>query len=83
MASIRRQDPRPRPRLVGMLGAIGGGITGFALAAGIYLLVNPVLEGSDSGIEELQGLLWNIVPLLTLAGVALGWWIATRWRPDR
>ncbi len=55
-----------------------GILVGFGLGAGIYLLVNPVLEASDGLVQELQGMLWNIVPGLTVAGGIGGWMIAAR-----
>lgn len=52
--------------------AVVGGVLGFAVGSAIYLVVNPVLEGSSGLLREMQGLLWNVVPMLTLVGVALG-----------
>jgi len=72
-----KQGQRP-PR--GLLGAAAGAVLGFGVGIGVYLLVNPRLEASNSGIEEFQGLLWNIVPVLTGAGALLGWWVL---RPHR
>lgn len=65
----------------GLLAGMLGGIAGFAIASVVYLLVNPVLEDSTSWVRELQGMLWNLVPLLTVAGTMLGWWIASRLGP--
>lgn len=55
-----------------------GGALGLALGAGVYLTLNPVLEESTGLAREMQGLLWNLVPLLTILGMALGWWFARR-----
>lgn len=61
-----------------LLGAVVGGLLGFAAGSAVYLLLNPVLEESSGLVREMQGLLWNLVPLLTVAGAGLGWWIARR-----
>lgn len=55
-----------------------GGALGLAVATGIYVTLNPVLEESTGLTRELQGLLWNLVPLLGLLGMLLGWWFARR-----
>jgi len=57
---------------------LAGGASGFVLGAGVYLVVNPILERSTGLVREMQGLLWNLVPLLTGAGMVLGWWVARR-----
>jgi len=54
--------------------AVVGGLLGFAVGSAIYLVLNPVLEGSGGLLREMQGPLWNLVPMLTLVGVALGVW---------
>lgn len=61
-----------------VLGGLAGAAVGFALSASVYVLVNPRLEAAEGAVRELQGLLWNIVPLLTAAGFALGLWWAAR-----
>lgn len=55
-----------------------GGALGLAVATGAYLSLNPVLERSTGLVREMQGLLWNLVPLLTVVGMVLGWWFARR-----
>jgi H+/Cl- antiporter ClcA len=55
-----------------------GGAVGLAVATGVYLSLNPVLERSTGLEREMQGLLWNLVPLLTVVGMVLGWWFARR-----
>jgi hypothetical protein len=59
---------------------LGGGLLGFAVGAAVYLTLNPVLEASTGWVRELQGMLWNFVPALTAAGLALGWAGAGRHR---
>ena len=56
-----------------------GAATGLAVGAGLYLLVDPVLEGAGGWVEELQGLSWNLVPGLGIVGAVVG----TRWRRHR
>ncbi|WP_407343337.1 hypothetical protein [Pengzhenrongella phosphoraccumulans] len=51
---------------------IGAGL-GAAIGSAIYLLGVPVLENSAGVIRELQGFLWNAVPLLTVGGAIAGW----------
>lgn len=51
---------------------LGAGL-GAAVGVIIYLLGVPVLEDSAGVIRELQGLLWNTVPLLTVGGSIAGW----------
>jgi H+/Cl- antiporter ClcA len=55
-----------------------GGVLGLAVATGVYLSLNPVLEQSTGLVREMQGMLWNLVPLLTVLGMVLGWWFARR-----
>lgn len=43
-----------------------------------YTLVNPVLEASEGLLRETQGLLWNLVPLLTLLGGVAGYLVGRR-----
>jgi hypothetical protein len=57
---------------------LAGGAFGFVLGAGVYLAVNPILERSTGLVRETQGMLWNLVPLLTVIGMMLGWWFARR-----
>jgi CHASE3 domain sensor protein len=54
------------------LGVVIGGAIGFAAGAAVYLLLNPVLEDASGWIRETQGLLWNLVPLLTVLGALVG-----------
>jgi cell division protein FtsX len=54
-------------------GAAAGAVAGFLLGWGIYALATPALEASDGLIRETQGLVWNLVPLLTVAGGVLGY----------
>jgi H+/Cl- antiporter ClcA len=51
--------------------ALGAGV-GLAVGTAIYLSVGPVLERSSGIAREMQGLLWNLVPLLTVVGAFLG-----------
>jgi hypothetical protein len=60
------------------VGGLVGGIIGFMIGAVVYLFVNPMLEAATGPVRELQGLLWNLVPLLTATGSVVGWWTATR-----
>jgi hypothetical protein len=55
-----------------------GGALGLAGATGVYLGLNPVLEESTGLAREMQGMLWNLVPLSTVLGMVLGWWFARR-----
>ena len=54
------------------LGALGGAVIGFALGAVVYILVNPMLEDATGWVRETQGLLWNLVPFLTVLGAVVG-----------
>ncbi len=44
----------------------------------VYLLITPVLEASPGWLREMQGLLWNLVPGLTVLGGLSGWMVAGR-----
>lgn len=63
-------------RTVGLV--LLGGLVGLAVSSGVYLGLNPVLEASSGPVREMQGLLWNLVPLSTVAGMLLGGWAARR-----
>jgi H+/Cl- antiporter ClcA len=63
--------------------AVVGGLLGFAMGSMINHLLNPVLEESSGLLREMQGLLWNLVPMLTLVGVALGVWVVRRHQRNR
>ncbi|MEX1171547.1 MAG: hypothetical protein WEG56_02930 [Chloroflexota bacterium] len=54
------------------LGILGGGVVGFAIGAAVYVLVNPMLEDASGWVRETQGLLWNLVPFLTVLGALAG-----------
>ena len=54
------------------LGVVVGGAIGFAAGAAVYLLLNPVLEDASGWIRETQGLLWNLVPVLSVLGAVVG-----------
>lgn len=54
------------------LGILGGGIVGFAIGAVVYILANPMLEDASGWVRETQGLLWNLVPFLTVLGALVG-----------
>lgn len=61
-----------------VLGAVLG--AGFVVGAVVYVLVNPALESSSGVVRELQGLLWNLVPFLTVVGALVGLLLARRRR---
>lgn len=63
-----------RGRMVAaVVGGGAGALAGLGLSSAVYLLLTPVLEHSRGLVRELQGLLWNVVPLSTVAGGVLGW----------
>lgn len=64
------------------LAAIGAGLgalVGFGVALMLYAQLVPLLEAADGLVRELQGVLWNLVPISTVAGAAGGWWSMDRW----
>lgn len=61
-----------------VLGIVLGGLAGFAIGAGVYLVVNPMLEEASGWVRETQGLLWNLVPFLTVLGAVAGGVLAGR-----
>lgn len=63
-----------------VLGAALGAGAGFVVGAVVYLLVGPVLESSTGIVREMQGLLWNLVPFLTVVGALVGLVLARRRR---
>lgn len=75
--------PPPRAWVPRLLGTVAGAVVGFGLAWLVYASLNPVLEASTGWTRELQGFLWNIVPLLTLAGAVAGWLVVGLRRPGR
>lgn len=62
-----------------LLAAVAGALLGLLGAWAIYEALNPVLERRDDWLRELQGLLFNIIPLGIGLGAALGWLLASRW----
>ena len=54
--------------------AIAGGVVG----AGIYIPLSAWLADQSGLLGELQGLSWNLVPGLIIAGGLLGWWWAAK-----
>lgn len=62
----------------GVLSGLVGAAVGFIIATAVYLRVNPILEAANGPVRELQGLVWNIVPLLTVSGFVLGVWLMSR-----
>ncbi|HSK24890.1 MAG TPA: hypothetical protein VK906_17020 [Egicoccus sp.] len=71
--------PRRRTLVVAAAGVLGA-LLGFAVSAAIYLVLDPLLETSSTGVRELQGLLWNVVPVGTVAGFVVGVLLASRRR---
>lgn len=57
-------------------GVVVGAVLGFAVAAVTYAVLGPLLE--DTWARDLQGLLWNVVPVLTVVGAAVGWSVSGR-----
>jgi hypothetical protein len=55
-----------------VLGIMAGGMVGLALGAAVYMVLNPVLEDASGWVRETQGLLWNLVPFLTVLGAVVG-----------
>lgn len=59
-------------------GLLVGAVAGLLLGGVVYSLGAPVLERSGGWLRETQGLLWNLVPLLTVLGALVGVWVAGR-----
>jgi H+/Cl- antiporter ClcA len=82
MSMTKRATPSRRPGwLPTLLGTGIGAAVGFGVGAAIYLLLAPILEDSSGLVRELQGLLWNLVPLLTVCGALAGWLLMRRASP--
>jgi ABC-type antimicrobial peptide transport system permease subunit len=62
-----------------VLGILVGGLLGFALGATVYVVLNPMLEDASGWVRETQGLLWNLVPFLTVLGAVMGGLLLGRW----
>jgi hypothetical protein len=62
----------------GTLAIVIGALLGGAVGSLIYLSINPFLEASAGPLRETQGLLWNVVPGLTIVGGVVGWLIFGR-----
>jgi hypothetical protein len=56
-----------------ILAVVAGGAVGFLVAFLLYGWLNPVLEARGDWLRELQGVLFTLIPLFTVAGSALGW----------
>lgn len=60
------------------VGVVVGAAAGFVVGWAVYTLATPVLEASDGLLRETQGLVWNLVPLMTVVGGVLGYRLAKR-----
>lgn len=58
--------------------AVAGALIGFGTGYLLYEWLNPALEARTDWLRELQGLLFNLVLVCALAGIALGWWLGRR-----
>lgn len=69
-------------RLGWFWGILLGAAVGLAVGVPVYLILTPVLEASTGLVRELQGLVWNLVPMLTVLGGAgggvIGWRLSRR-----
>jgi hypothetical protein len=54
-------------------GVLVGAAVGLGVSSVVYLLLNAVVEGSGGWVEDLQGPLFNLVPLPIGVGALLGW----------
>ena len=61
-----------------LLGLLGGAAVGLVLGLLAYAVGAPLLEESGGLLRETQGLLWNLVPLLTVVGAFVGLWSTGR-----
>lgn len=65
MARPRPPEPRPvRVLAVVLLGAAAGGLVG----ALVYEWLAPGLDARTDWLRDVQGLLWNLVPVLAVVG---------------
>lgn len=64
-----------------VFGLVGGATVGLLLGLLAYTVGAPLLEESGGLLREAQGLLWNLVPLLTVVGAFVGLWSAGRREP--
>lgn len=74
-------DSRRKP-VTRVVAALIGALLGFGLTVLFYYWLNPVLEARTDWIRELQGFLFNIVPLGTAVGAWIGWALGDRKRKD-
>lgn len=72
MANVSPPRQPPRHRVPLAFGVLVGVLVGFGLGALGYLGLSAMLVVRGGWIEELQGLTWNLVPLLTIVGGAVG-----------
>lgn len=77
---MRAPDPGTPSRRRRLAGAGVGGIVGLLAGGAVYALGSPMLERSAGLLRELQGPLWNVVPVLAVVGAAAGWALAARSR---
>lgn len=63
----------PRTSIRRILAVVVGGAVGFLIAFLLYGWLNPVLEARRDWLRELQGILFTLIPLGTVAGCVLGW----------
>jgi hypothetical protein len=78
----RKALPRWPRWLYTLLSTGVGAAIGLGVGAAIYLWLAPILEDSSGLVRELQGMVWNLVPLLTIGGSLAGWWFARGHSPQ-
>ena len=69
-------SPRRRNQVRRVAAAAAGAAVGFGLTYLLYTWLNPILEARTDWIRELQGLLFTTVPLSTVVGAAVGWFLS-------
>jgi len=76
--NLNDKSEKPRASAGRTWAIVIGGVIGFGIAFFLYIWLNPILEARRDWIRELQGVLFTLIPVGSVAGAMLGWGLSRR-----